>query len=107
MHGVGDTWAEVTEGSDEFGGIWAREKYEWDTPGLVRGTVVDSNIFASGIWELRIEPREGGGSRLSVVNDRQPKGKGKVLGVVMSLVGARLLAGALRKTAAVVETGTE
>src|SRR5438309_11245818 len=56
VHDRGDTWAEVTEGSDVMGGIWARERYDWSTPGLVRGTVLDSNVFARGIWELRVEP---------------------------------------------------
>ena len=48
VHERGDTWAQVTEGSDVMGGIWARERYDWSTPGTVRATVVDSNVFAGG-----------------------------------------------------------
>src|SRR5215217_3611536 len=29
LHEAGDTWAEVTEGSEFLGGVWARERYDW------------------------------------------------------------------------------
>lgn len=107
VHDRGDTWAEVTEGSDMLGGIWARERYDWSTPGLVRGTVLDSNIFEGGVWELRVEPNGSGGSRISVLNDRRPKGKGKVAALMMSLVGKRILSGHLKKTLAIIEQQPE
>ena len=38
VHQLGDTWADVTEGSDDLGGVWARERYDWSEPGHVRLT---------------------------------------------------------------------
>ena len=49
VHEVGADWADVTEGSKFAGGVWARERYEWSVPGVVRATVQDSNIFKSGV----------------------------------------------------------
>ena len=45
VHEVGDTWADVTEGTDVLGGVWAREHYDWSEPGLVRLRLMDSNDF--------------------------------------------------------------
>ena len=39
LHELGDTWADVTEGTDIFGGVWARERYDWSEPGVVRLTL--------------------------------------------------------------------
>jgi hypothetical protein len=103
VHEVGDDWAEVTEGTARLGGFWERVRYDWSTPGTVRATVLESNVFTSGTWELRAEPRPGGGSRVSVVNDRQTKGKGHVFGVMMQLVGKRFFSGSLRQTLDTVE----
>ena len=33
LHERGETWAEVTEGTDVLGGVWARERYDWSDPG--------------------------------------------------------------------------
>jgi len=97
VHDSGDNWCECTEGSDIAGGIWARERYEW-SGSQIRGTVIDSNVFKSGTWELRAEPNGSGGSRITVVNDRRPKGKGLAFAPMMMLNGKKLLAGHLRKT---------
>lgn len=105
VHDQGDGWCECTEGSEVAGGIWARERYEW-SGNTIRGTVVDSNIFKSGTWELRAEPGPDGGSLVTVVNDRQPKGKGLLFAPMMIFNGKRLLAGHLRKTFALIEGAT-
>ena len=103
VHERGDTWAEATEGSDVMGGIWARERYDWSTPGTARATVVDSNVFAGGTWELRAEPNDRGGSRIHVLNDRRPKGKGRVAAVMMTFMGNQLLRKQLERTVAILE----
>jgi len=36
----GDTRAEVTEGTDVLGGVWARERYDWSEPGRVTLTLL-------------------------------------------------------------------
>jgi len=102
VHDQGEGWCECTEGSDLAGGIWARERYEW-TPNSIRATVVDSNIFKDGTWELRVDPAGAGGSRVTVVNARTPKGKGLLFAPMMMLTGKKMLAGHLRKTLDLVE----
>ena len=99
LHAEGENWAECTEGGTEFGGVWARERYEW-SPGLVRATVVDSNIFKSGVWELRVAPRDGG-CHIEVLNHRRVKGKGRAIAPVLMVVGAPLLRKGFQKTLAV------
>ena len=74
VHEVTEDFADVTEGTDALGkNFWARERYEWPEPGLVRTDTTDSNVFAPGSsWQLRATAREGG-SRVEVVNDRKMK----------------------------------
>jgi Polyketide cyclase / dehydrase and lipid transport len=104
VHELGDDWAEVTEGTARLGGFWERVRYDWSTPGVVRSTVIESNVFAGGSWELTVAPLPGGGSRASVVNDRSPKGfKGHAFAGAMSLFGKRFFTPLLRKTLRAVE----
>jgi hypothetical protein len=105
VHEVGDTYAEVTEGTRFLGSAWARERYDWSEPGVVRATTTDSNIFKRGSWQLTATPRDGG-SRVEVINDRQMKGlKGGVIGVAMRL-GKRVLTGHLKQFLSAVESGS-
>jgi hypothetical protein len=83
------------------GGIWARERYEW-TDTSIRGTVLESNVFKRGTWELRVEPYGRGGSRVTIVNDRVPKGKGLLFAPMMMVAGKKMLAGHLRTTLALI-----
>jgi hypothetical protein len=55
IHDRGETWAEVTEGNPwPIGLVWERLRYDWSQPGVVKGTVVASNIFKRGsTWEIR------------------------------------------------------
>jgi hypothetical protein len=102
VHAVGDDWAEVTEGTDVFGGIWARERYEWSEPGVVLATIQDSNFWhPGGTWRLRAEPGPHGGSRLTVTRDRRAKSvKARLFEVLVKVAGARILASELRKAPA-------
>jgi hypothetical protein len=81
-------FADVTEGTDALGkNFWARERYEWPEPGLVRTTTTDSNVFGPGSsWQLRATARDGG-SRVEVVNDRKMKRDplSQAIGVAMRL----------------------
>jgi hypothetical protein len=101
LHDSGPGWAECTEGTDIAGGIWARERYEWSGNRVV-GTVQDSNIFKSGTWTMTVDPLPNGGSRITVVNDRVPRGKGWLFRPMMLLVGKKMLAGHLEKTLEIV-----
>ena len=100
VHAVGETWADVTEGSDIMGGIWARERYDWSTAGVVRATVQDSNIFqAGGTWEIQVRPREHGGSRIELTRSRHGKGlKGRVMEIMLAVAGRKVLSDGLQQT---------
>ncbi|MGH2676524.1 MAG: hypothetical protein ACRDH1_14065, partial [Actinomycetota bacterium] len=68
---VGETWAEVREGTTK--GIWARERYDWSRPGVVRWEVQESSFCRPGSYvEAEIAPRSEGGSRIRVTWERSP-----------------------------------
>ncbi|MEU1593330.1 hypothetical protein ABZ468_10800 [Streptomyces sp. NPDC005708] len=84
VHELGDTWAEVTEGT---AAAWERARYEWEPAGdTVTITTVDSKLFgAGGGWVFRITP-EGDGTRVDVELTRQPSTvKGKMLAALLPL----------------------
>ena len=100
VHAVGETWADVTEGSDIMGGIWARERYDWSTAGVVRATVQDSNVFQTGgTWEIQVHPLEHGGSRIELTRARRGKGlKGRVMEIMLAVAGRKVLSDGLQQT---------
>jgi hypothetical protein len=101
VHEVGPDWAEVTEGSKIAGAVWARERYEWSAPGVVRATLQDSNIFESGFWEMKVSRRDGR-SHIEILQDRQARGfKGHLLGAMMVLMGRRVYRQGLDETLAI------
>ncbi len=91
-HTVGATTAEVTEGSDTPFSVWAREKYDWGTPGVVRWTVLDSDFCNAGhSMVVTVTPRPTG-SHFRLDYERSTKGlKGLVVGVMMALVGRSVM----------------
>lgn len=99
VYDTGETWAEVTEGSDVMGGIWARERYDWSEPGTVRGTVQESNVFQpGGTWELRVHPTNTGGSRIELTRDRRGTGKGRIIEMMLAIGGRKVLSSGLQQT---------
>ncbi len=104
VHSLSATRAEVTEGSAVFGGVWARESYDWSQPGTVRATVQDSNVFQpGGTWELRVSPLPDGGCHIEVSVSRRARGpRGRIVGALMALVGSRVQQRSLAKTLAIV-----
>lgn len=49
VHETGETFADVTEGNPwPIGYVGERLRYDWSEPGIVKGTVTDSNIFRPG-----------------------------------------------------------
>ncbi|GHB13830.1 hypothetical protein GCM10010330_79590 [Streptomyces tendae] len=90
VHELGDTWAEVTEGT---GAAWERARYQWDTgSGKVTVTTLDSKLFgAGGGWVFRTTP-EGEGTRVDVELTREPTAfKGRILAGLLPLIGASSL----------------
>lgn len=79
VHESGSTFAEVTEATWVVGVFWERSRYDWSQPGSIRGTVVDSNVFAPGsTWELRVRPRDGGSEAEMILTrgfQKGPKGR--------------------------------
>ncbi len=95
VHGVGPDWAEVTEGN-AMG--WERERYTWDTTaGTVVVDTLDSNLWGEGSsWRYELAPADGG-TDVKVTLTRVPKGlKGRLIGGLIPIVGARTLGGQLK-----------
>jgi hypothetical protein len=63
----------VRECTDRLG-IWAIERYEWQSP-VITATVQDSNAAQpGGTWRMEVRPRAGGGSVVDVAMDRRARG---------------------------------
>jgi hypothetical protein len=70
VHAVGDTWAEVTEGTAS---AWERARYDWD-PHRHRVTVTthDSKVFGpGGGWVFQLTPH-GTTTKIDVELTRRP-----------------------------------
>jgi hypothetical protein len=72
VYSVGETTAEVREGSKAPGGkVWAREHYDWSDPHTVRWTVQESNFSAPDSYvAATIRPGHDGGSVIHITWDR-------------------------------------
>ncbi|MFD5463698.1 hypothetical protein ACFWIQ_12885 [Kitasatospora sp. NPDC127059] len=93
VHALGDTWAEVTEGTAT---AWERARYDWEPGGdTVTVTTLDSKLFGpGGGWVFRMTP-EGDGTRVDVQLTREPRHlKGRMLAALLPVAGP----GALRKS---------
>ena len=99
VHSVGDTWAEVKEGSQAPGmTVWAIEHYDWSVPGTVTWTVKESNFSAPGSSvSAQVRPGPGGGSRIHVTWNRTGVGlKGRMLVGMIKLSGGRPVAASIK-----------
>lgn len=72
VYSVGDTTAEIREGTKAPGGaVWARERYDWSDPQTVRWTVMESNFSVPGSYvSATIRPGRDGGSTIHLAWDR-------------------------------------
>jgi Polyketide cyclase / dehydrase and lipid transport len=109
VHAVGESTAEVTEGGREFGGIWARERYDWSDPGVVTARAIDSNVFGpESVWELRVWPIPAGGSRVAWTSRRRPNSlKGRLVVLALRIAGRRHLRDYLQNTLSRLENHPE
>ena len=100
VHSVTATSAEVTEGSHVFGGVWGRERYDWSTPGTVTITMLESPIAVpGGTWTYTVKGNGSGGSTITCDMRRKSKGiKGRLVGALAQVAGAKLFKRNLEKT---------
>jgi hypothetical protein len=99
VHSVGDTWAEVLEGSRAPGmTVWAIEHYDWSVPDTVSWTVKKSNFSAPGSSvSAQVRPGPGDGSRIHVRWNRTGVGfKGRTLVRIIKLSGAKPVAASIK-----------
>jgi hypothetical protein len=96
----GDTWADVQEGTAVFGGVWARERYDWSEPGVVRLRLVEAVDFKPGTEIVyRVTSRPDGGCHVAVDFQRIAASlRGRLVGFLVQLAGARRFAADLRVT---------
>ena len=70
VYSVGETSAEIREGNKRPR-VWARERYDWSKPGVVRWEVVESNFSAPGSYlEAHLSATASGGTKVHIVWDR-------------------------------------
>jgi hypothetical protein len=109
LHEVGETTADVTEGT-RAGPIvyWERCRYDWSQPGVVRAKVIDSNIYdvLPSLWELRATADEDG-SRVEMIwvraFNRRPKGR--IFGFAFRHFGEKLFGKYVREIIGNLEQG--
>ncbi|WP_328523114.1 hypothetical protein [Kribbella sp. NBC_00359] len=102
VHSRGDHDADVTEGS---AGIWERLHYDWSDPNHIVLTTTDSNIWGGRSGHTYdLTPQPDGTTAIDVTVVREGKNlKGRMLGVVVGIVGKRLLAKAFANTVKAIE----
>ncbi len=93
VYSVGGTSAEVREGSTKPIRVWAREHYDWSTPGTVRWTVRESNFCTPGSGvAVTVTQGPNGGSHVHLEWERHPSNtRGRVAIVFMRLAGRQIL----------------
>lgn len=90
VHELGSDSADVTEGN-AMG--WERERYSWDAAaGTIAIDTLDSNLWGPGSgWRYELTPAAGG-TDVHVTLTRVPKSlRGRLIGALIPLVGARTL----------------
>ena len=102
VHARDSRHADVTEGS---GGVWERLYYDWSDPNHVVAKTTDSNMFggASG-YKYTLTPQPDGTTDVDVVVVREGKNiKGRLLALVVGIMGKRVLEKELGKTVKAIE----
>ena len=90
VHALGETWAEVTEGTAS---AWERARYDWDSAARrVTITTHDSKVFGpGGGWVFQLEPADAG-TAVDIELVRNPTGlKRKLLAALLPAVAPAAL----------------
>lgn len=98
VYDVGASTADVREGQDKPT-LWAREKYDWSTPGAVTWTVTESSDLAPGSFvTLAAADSLDGGSNVHGTWERGATTlKGRTVLVLMRVAGRKILSNYFRK----------
>lgn len=97
---MGNTWADIKEGSKMPGGsVWAVEHYDWSDPQTVKWTVKESNFSAPGSFvSARITPGPTGGSHIHLTWNRTGSNLlGKVITWMIKASGGKPVSASMRK----------
>ena len=102
VHSQGPTEADVTEGSNA---IWERLHYDWSDPHRIVMTTTDSNIWGGRSGHTyTLTPRPDGTTDVDAVVVREGKNlKGRLLAILLSTGGKRVLAKALANSVKAIE----
>lgn len=109
VYSVGETTADIKEGSKMPGmTVWAKEHYDWSTPGTITWTVVESNFCTPGSGVVAtIAPRDEGGTRVHIVWDRTGTSlPGKFAVAMIRLSRGKPIAASVKKAFARMEGAT-
>lgn len=78
---LGDHTADVEEGTSP---VHHSYHYEWTDDGTVRAITTEATVMTTGsVWEMRVRPREGGGSIVHIHVEMEFKGAAGLLGRLM------------------------
>jgi hypothetical protein len=102
VHSQGPTDADVTEGS---AGIWERLTYDWSDVHHIVLTTTDSNTWSNASSHTyTLAPQPDGSTLITVDVVRDGKNlKGRLIGLLVSAVGKRMLTGQFGKTVKAIE----
>lgn len=102
VHDQSPGHADVTEGSN---GIWERLSYDWTDPHHIVLKTTESNLWGPGSGHAyTLTERPDGKTDVAVVVDRDGIGlKGRLLGLVLSVGGQRILGKTFEKTLRAIE----
>jgi hypothetical protein len=94
VHTKGETSADVSEGTRAgIGDNWERCDYDWSSPGSVKATVKESNVYAvpGSSWEIKATPKDRG-SHVEMVWIREFRrdARGRVFGTAFRRLGNRI-----------------
>jgi hypothetical protein len=102
VHDQGPGQADVTEGSR---GVWERLHYDWSDPNRVVMTTTDSNVWGGGSGHTYTLTRQPNGmTDVDVVVVREGKNiKGRMIAIMVSVIGKQFLGKELAKTIKAIE----
>jgi hypothetical protein len=102
VHDQGPSQADVTEGSN---GIWERLHYDWSDPLRITMVTTDSNLWGRDSGHTyTLTPQLGGITEIDAVVIREGKNlRGRLLEVLLTAGGKRILSKALATTVKAIE----